>query len=141
MGSTALATQPPAQVVPIPGKYAAVHILRIGLPPRLENAMVIDAAGQSAPRPTKILLGTLNDFGFRVAKAIPVQLDFREACVIASWQDIDEFGSGNSISSACQDLGHTLSELYRSLETDQARLGPDLQHVWAVLQEYLVRRK
>ncbi len=45
------------------------------------------------------------------------------------------------MSSACVELGRTLSELYRSLEADEGRLGPDLQRVWAVLKEYVVRRK
>jgi len=140
MASTALVAQPPAQPVPEVGKYA-VQILRFGVPVHSEPTVINRGPHQAVPRPTQILLGTLSDRGFRVAKAIPVRLESHDACVVASWQDIDEFGTGRSTSSACEDLGHTVSELYSSLESDQERLGPDLQHVWAVLQEYLVRRK
>lgn len=91
-------------------------------------------------RPRHVLLGTINDCRFRVVKPIPVDLDTRGATVIASWKLVDEFGTGKYSSLAFDDLGHTIAELYKSLEADQRRLGPDLSKVWAVLQEHVVRR-
>ncbi len=87
-----------------------------------------------------MLLGTINHCEFRVVKPIPVRLDKRGDTIIASWRQVDEFGTGKSSSLACDDLGHTLAELYASLEADEAHLGPDLARVWDVLKEHVVRR-
>ncbi|HSY31870.1 MAG TPA: hypothetical protein VLA42_07765 [Verrucomicrobiae bacterium] len=73
-------------------------------------------------------------------KPIPVHLDVRGDTVIASWRKIDEFGTGTSSSLACDDLGHTIAELYLSLKADEPRLGPDLARVWGVLKEHVMHR-
>lgn len=91
-------------------------------------------------RPKQMLLGTINHGDFRVIKPIPVHLDVRGGAVIASWRQVDEFGTGKSSSLACDDLGHTIAELYNSLKADERRLGPDLAKVWALLKEHIVRR-
>jgi hypothetical protein len=91
-------------------------------------------------RPKQILLGTINHCDFRVVKPIPVRVDVRGETVIASWREVDEFGTGKSTSLACDDLGHTVAELYNSLKADESRLGPDLARVWAVLRAYVVSR-
>jgi hypothetical protein len=91
-------------------------------------------------RPKHLLLGTINHCDFRVVKAIPLHIDVRGETVIASWRQIDEFGTGPHTSLACDDLGHTVAELYNSLQADEARLGPDLVKVWNVLREHIVRR-
>ncbi len=95
---------------------------------------------QEQPRPTSVLVGSLNDRSFRVAKAIPVNIEDSSGAVIASWSEIDEFGTGASMTSAIADLGRTVAELYRSLDDDKDRLGPDLERVWHLLQQYLVPR-
>jgi hypothetical protein len=91
-------------------------------------------------RPKHILLGTINRCEFRVVKPIPVRVEARGRTVIASWRQVDEFGTGKSTSLACDDLGHTIAELYVSLEREEARLGPDLAKVWGVLKQYVVKR-
>jgi hypothetical protein len=91
-------------------------------------------------RPKHILLGTINHCDFRVVKPIPVHLDVRGNTVIASWRKIDEFGTGASSSLACDDLGHTIAELYLSLKADEPRLGPDLARVWGELKEHVMQR-
>lgn len=141
MGPALIVGQPPAQEVPQPGR-PAVQIVRnfFALAPHVENSVTLVKPKPSAARPAQVLLGTLNDYGFRVTQAIPVNLETREDSIVASWLEIEEFGTGSSMSSAFLDLGHTLAELYRSLEADQAKLGPDLSRVWNVLKEYLVRR-
>src|SRR5882762_3183899 len=73
-------------------------------------------------RARHLLLGTINHCDFRVIKPIPVHLDVRGNTVIASWRKIDEFGTGTSSSRACDDLGHTIAELYVSLKADEPRL-------------------
>jgi hypothetical protein len=91
-------------------------------------------------RPTNMLLGTINHCEYRVLRPIPVHLGAEGNGAIASWQEVDEFGTGRTISLACDDLGRTIAELYESLEADQANLGPDLARVWSVLKEYVARR-
>jgi hypothetical protein len=91
-------------------------------------------------RPKHVLLGTINHADFRVVRAIPVNLDVRGNTVLASWRQIDEFGTGKTTSLALDELGHTLAELFDALQKDEARLGPDLINVWATLKEHIVRR-
>jgi hypothetical protein len=93
-----------------------------------------------ASRPSKLLLGTINHAKFRVIKAIPINVESRGKTVIASWREVDEFGTGRSTSLACDDLGRTIAELYVSLKADEPRLGPDLANVWNVLRKYVVMR-
>jgi hypothetical protein len=94
-----------------------------------------------APLPdTPLLLGTVNDRRFRVLKPIPLEIERQESLVVASWPEIEEFGSGDSLSNAIDDFTKTLVELYQSLTADQSRLGPDLDRVFTVLREYLVYR-
>jgi hypothetical protein len=89
----------------------------------------------------ELLLGTLSKLGFRVVKAIPVKLEKQGDIVIASWQDADEFGTGTSMSSACEELGRTVAELYGSLRAEKDNLGADLMRVWKLLQEHVVESK
>jgi hypothetical protein len=87
-----------------------------------------------------LLLGTINHANFKVVKAIPVALDNRGTTKIARWKEIDEFGTGKSTSSALDDLGHTIADLYESLEIDEAKLGPDLLRISVILREHVARR-
>lgn len=102
---------------------------------------VLGGSFRRSVRPEQILLGTLGNLGFRFIKPITVQLENRETEVVASWPEIDEFGTGTSMSSATEDLGRTVAELYRTLKNDQDNLGPDLERVWLKLQEHVVPRR
>jgi len=101
----------------------------------------LEDIGLQPARPDRLLLGTLSDLGFRVIKPIEVQIEGHEGGVVASWPQIEEFGTGVSVSYAVEDLGRTVAELYRTLHLDQGRLGPDLQDVWEKLQEFVVPRR
>ena len=125
--------QPKPKFVPQPNAPQAVVLNK-------ETRRIRVQIRTSEGRPNHILLGTLNHGDFRVIKAIPLHLDVRGGTVIASWREVDEFGIGKSTTLACDDLGHTIAELYGSLQADESRLGPDLARVWGVLKEYVVRR-
>lgn len=125
--------QPRPKFVPPPSKTQAVALYQ-----GVHRIRVIVNGRQR--RPKHLLLGTINHCDFRVVKAIPVHLEVRGKTVIASWRQVDEFGTGKSTSLACDDLGHTVAELYVSLERDEPRLGPDLANVWGVLKQHIVRR-
>lgn len=129
--------QPEPEIVPRPGK------------PAVRSEPIVQQRGmrrvsiqfrKPESRPKEILLGTIGHCEFRVIKAIPAQLDVRGDTVLASWQQVEEFGTGKSTSLACDDLGHTLAELYESLEANESRLGPDLMRVWNVVKEHISRR-
>ena len=124
--------QPPAQEIPSPSSE-----LKGSAP----GYSIIVRAGASEPRPTEILLGTLNRPGFRVLKPIKVLIGSDGETVTALWREADEFGTGDSVFDACEDLGHTVAELYLSLKADELRLGPDLQRVWHLLKEYVAPQR
>jgi hypothetical protein len=126
--------QPRPKIVPAPNASRAVGLLQEGV-----QSVRIRLRAQEG-RPRRILLGTLNDYRFRVKKAIPVHLDVRGNAVIASWRQIEEFGTGASTSLACHELGRTVAELYASLKADEAHLGPDLARVLDVLKQHVVPR-
>jgi hypothetical protein len=92
------------------------------------------------PRPKEMLLGTINRCEFRVMKPIQVHLTTDQDGVIASWEAVDEFGTGKSTSLALDDLGRTLAELYESLEAEKSQLSPYLAKVWETVQQHLARR-
>lgn len=72
--------------------------------------------------------------GLRTIKPFPVQFSRTEDRFIASVADIEEYGVGGTRSEALDDLGHTLAELYFSLERDAARLSEDLRSIFGKLQ-------
>jgi|SRR5579863_1427843 len=133
--------QPPPDLIQSTGAPYAVQFVRIEMPVATEQGQSQPLAIQPGSRPDRILLGTLSDFGFRVVKPIEVLLETREDAVIASWQEVEEFGTGLSVSSATTELGRTIAELYRTLQSDSGNLGPDLQRVWHLLQEFVVPRR
>ena len=61
--------------------------------------------------------------------------------VITEAVEFNEFGFGKNFSEALSDLQRAIAELYFTLEQKQDRLGPDLQHVWANLQQKILRRQ
>jgi hypothetical protein len=126
--------QPKPKFVPKPNAPQAVAIHE-------EPRRITVYMRRKERRPKQILLGTINHCDFRVIKPIPVRVDVRGETVIASWREIDEFGTGKSTSVACDDLGHTIAELYNSLQAGESRLGPDLARVWGVLRRYVVPRR
>jgi hypothetical protein len=125
--------QPRPKFVPPPNKTQAV-----ALHEEIQRIRVYVRGREG--RPKHLLLGTINHCDFRVVKPIPVHLEKRGDTVIALWRQVDEFGTGKSSSLACDDLGHTIAELYVALKADESHLGPDLAKVWGVLKEYIVRR-
>jgi len=131
--------QPKPEVVQTPASYGVKIVPFRGPTPYVDSPLVYEP--QSQHRPKQVLLGSLADPGFRVVKPIQVYLESREDAVVASWREIDEFGTGTSTSSAAEELGRTVAELYRSLQSDRDKLGPDLQRIWVKLQEHVVPRR
>lgn len=110
---------------------------------RLMYLIPADYAGgliSTAAVPDQVLLGSLRDGRMRVRRAIPVKLGTEGEHIIAEAADFDEFGFGHTVSEALADLQRAIAELYFTLDQEQNRLGPDMQRVWANLQEKIVKR-
>jgi hypothetical protein len=90
--------------------------------------------------PNEILLGSLRDGRLRVASPLQVRLTYEGKHTIAEAIELDEFGFGNNWSEALIDLQRAIVELYFTLEKGQKRLGTDLQRIWNVLQEKILKR-
>ena len=90
--------------------------------------------------PNKLLLGFLRDGRLRVHSPIEVKLTTEGEHVIAESVEFNEFGYGRNLSEALTDLQHAIAELHFTLEKEQARLGKELQSVWAKLQHKIRKR-
>jgi hypothetical protein len=90
-------------------------------------------------RKSRILFGALNDPNYRLLKPIPLDVSIEENNVLLTWSEVDEYGCGDSTSSALEDFGHTLRELYRHLNSG-VQLGPDLLKVKVLLGNFIEPR-
>ncbi|MGH9546640.1 MAG: hypothetical protein ACRD23_15640 [Terriglobales bacterium] len=95
---------------------------------------------QWAGKPARISFGNIRDPRLRVREPIPVNIREEGGSTLAVWDEINEFGQGDSISEALDDLAHTVAELYLSLAAEQNRLGSDLQAVWRTLDQHVTKR-
>ncbi len=94
----------------------------------------------NAETQTEILLGTVRDGRLKVHSPIIVKFKYENEQVIAEAEEIDEFGFGNNPAEALADLQRAIAELYFTLEKEKDRLGVDLQRVWNILQEKILKR-
>ena len=97
-----------------------------------------DAAALTLP--AQLSLESLPDNGLILLQPIPYLLSAEDGQIIAEAEELNEFGCGDTPAEAIADLQQTILELYRALEQDRDRLGPDLQAVWEVLQGKVARR-
>ena len=63
-----------------------------------------------------------------------------ESSVVVRWVEIEEFGTGESLSDALDDFAHTVRELYHYLHAADVMPGTDLRRVRQVLREYVEPR-
>lgn len=91
------------------------------------------------PRPSRVLFAALRDPRLRMKQAIPLDVTVEEGHVVVNWAAIDEFGSGENLSTAIDDFAYALRALYRYLNSVK-ELGPDLVNIKHVLGEYIEAR-
>ena len=85
----------------------------------------------------KVLLGIVRDPQVQVMTPFPVELSRADDAVIAAWPEADEFGHGANYAEALEDLGRSISSLFRALSRDEGSLGVDLQRVLGLLRSHL----
>jgi hypothetical protein len=97
------------------------------------------------PRPSRVQFAAMRDPTLQMVQAIPLDVSIEESAVegsavVVCWSEIDEFGTGETLSLALDDFSHALRELYRRLHERDINLGPDLGNVKGVLDKYIVPR-
>ena len=88
-------------------------------------------------RPSRISFAGLRDPRLRMVRAIPLDVTVEESTVVVSWAEIDEFGTGETLSAALDDFADSLRELHHQLFAVSVALGPDLQKVKATIENYI----
>ena len=104
--------------------------------------MGIILAAQRAPAALReeLLVGTIRDGRLRVHSPIHVKVMREGEEVVTEATELNEFGFGENLSEALDDLQAAVRELYWSLMKDQHRLGPELERVWEVLHRKIELR-
>ena len=90
-------------------------------------------------RPQSVLFGALADPKLRLRKAIPLLVFTEDSAVVLTWEEIDEFGCGETLGAALDNFGCALLELYHCLHGPM-QLGPDLENVKRTLDSYIEAR-
>ncbi len=100
----------------------------------------IDTASKpTSAIPQEIQFGALHSPILRLNKPIPLRVEKSEGTLAVVWDEIQEFGYGNSLSDAIFDFSATLAELFITLSKEKS-LGADLLRVKNKLSEYIEPR-
>jgi hypothetical protein len=94
----------------------------------------------SNPRPSRVHFAAVRDPNLRMVQAIPLDVSIEESTVIVCWSEINEFGTGGTLSLALDDFASAVRELYRRLFSPEVNLGPDLRKVRETLEQYIQPR-
>lgn len=89
--------------------------------------------------PPQILFGALQSPSLRLVKPIPLKTERTKDAISVVWEDVSEFGYGNTLSEAIFDFAATVTELYASLSEGES-LSDDLLKVKTKLCEYIELR-
>lgn len=89
--------------------------------------------------PPRFLLSHLRDGRIRVKEPIAVTWTLEDGTYIVEASDFNEYGEGDTIAQAIEDLQASIAELYFELDEHKDRLGADLQQVFESLTRKLRR--
>jgi hypothetical protein len=92
-------------------------------------------------QPNVVRFAAIRDPKLRAVKAIPLDVSREESHFVVSWSEINEFGTGATLSAALDDFEASLRELYHELFSPDAHLGPDMEKVKQTLAEHINPRK
>jgi hypothetical protein len=95
---------------------------------------------KTSMRPKRIRLGVIHSPLLQLRKPIAVEISRKKDSVIATASEFNEFGCGETMSDAIDDLAKGVAELYFRLEIDAPRLGKDLRALRTKLSKFVVRR-
>ncbi|MGB7471488.1 MAG: hypothetical protein WBW58_19120, partial [Candidatus Acidiferrum sp.] len=86
--------------------------------------------------PPNVLFGALRHPALRLRKAIPLRTEWSTHGVSVIWDEVEEFGFGETFSAAIDDFAHIVAELYIDL-LERENLSSDLVAVRDQLSHYL----
>jgi hypothetical protein len=109
----------------------------------LSNVIAEFIPGDQLPTacPAQVQFAALRDPVLQMVHAIPLQVSKEESNAVVYWPEVDEFGTGETLSVALDDFASGLRELYYRLFAPDVSLGPDLQRVRQALERYIQPRK
>ena len=107
----------------------------------------ISAQIQSRPglKPTnplliRISLLSLRSSRHRLVAPLLLTVEREGEHIAVSWEQINEFGYGDTIQTATEDFQDSLAELYDELEHNAGTLGKDLAEVWVTLRQFVQKQ-
>ena len=132
-----------------PGVYSPDRDMNPVLPPQPDQQFqapalpiqVLPPDQLPNPRPPRVLFAGLRDPRLRMVRAVPLDVTVEESTVVVCWSEINEFGTGETLSAALDDFASSLRELYWHLISPDVRLGEDLAKIRATVGQYIERRK
>lgn len=118
--------------------YAVRELTETTQPPQ---RIAFRRPGKAPARPGHVLFGATVHPKIRVLKPMPVDISRRSDGYVAQFKQVAEFGCGDTLSSALDDLGKTIAELFLTLTEQRQSLGPDMKRVHANLSRYVALRE
>jgi len=84
--------------------------------------------------PHTIFISDLRHEAYKLAQPIPVSIEYEDGVVIASFYDVDVYGTGDEVQEAITDLCAQIVEVYELYSQNASRLGPVPAREWKYLQ-------
>lgn len=84
--------------------------------------------------PHTIFISDLRHDKYKLTQPIPVSIEYENNVVIASFYDVDVYGTGDDIQEAITDLCSQIIEVYELYSQNVNRLGPVPAREWKYLQ-------
>lgn len=109
-------------------------------PPALPTEVLVPPDQLPNLRPSHVSFAAIRDPRLRMTQAILLDVTFEESNVVVYSPEIEEFGTGDTLTAALEDFGASARELYYRLAAPDVILGTDLQRIKGVLDAYLQRR-
>jgi hypothetical protein len=103
---------------------------------------VVEQVSKSASQsldaiPQTFFFGGMHDDVLQLRRPIPLRSERNTGGISVVWEEVSEFGHGDTFSEAVEDFGRTIFELYRTLLRDEVALGEDLLSVRRKLEDYI----
>jgi len=142
MGATAIL---PESLVSEPGtKSSETPARREILPPQEWSDHIVipilrpkDAANA---RPESVMFGALRDPRLRLRQPIPLRTEKQGNMISVVWDEIMEFGCGETFSEAVSDFSATIAELFHALTEEDTNLSGELPQTKVILSRYIEAR-
>jgi hypothetical protein len=88
--------------------------------------------------PAELAIHSLGDPCLRLRAPLQVTVE-QEGEFVTVWHpELEEIGYGPDLASAVADFQETVVELYSTLCAERDRLGPEMERLWAYLQQHVV---